>query len=559
MDAEVTEYFSSSSADQAKSTAFLVVRGRKSNANTTRAGSTTDSIGLHAKVAFVLKNKDVLEGQLSEKNKLSLGLLGSMLRRVFIPNKIDSANDDGDVPPISSSRKQIWTSHRLSDLAIKDKSPLKHFLTCLVHPHAADDADGRYVPRNVKTFAAAASLLLRTMAMNEKASFPFQLVTAIDNEAVKEYDKAANTIGRGAFGAVTRAKMGQGTLVAIKTAEPGGEEAGMSQCEKSFNNEVLVLNQLRHPNIVTLLGVLPTPDPPLGSGSAMVLELLRTDLGKALHMKACMPPAEQVSGGGEELWDHLAFESQVVGMQVEVVLPTAHAPKSLTNAPLKHPKEGVWQTGLLFNAVKGIASGMDYIHLQDYAHNDLSPKNIFVTSDYVCKIGDFGQAHPASFRFMGPLGTNRYMSPQVIKASKESPFDSQPADVWAFGTMVLEIISRKRPFSEIKSERDDPFENNVRAHIVKRAEAVSEGEIDSVHDIPAYCPIFFEDLVKDCTNPNPEERPSFGEIVERLTTMEKLFKTVRIASASEEIEEEPKEAEPKGEGPKAEEPKEGEH
>lgn len=115
---------------------------------------------------------------------------------------------------------------------------------------------------------------------------------------------------------------------------------------------------------------------------------------------------------------------------------------------------------------------------------------------------------------------------------------------------MLEIISRKRPFSEIKSERDDPFENNVRAHIVKRAEAVSEGEIDSVHDIPAYCPIFFEDLVKDCTNPNPEERPSFGEIVERLTTMEKLFKTVRIASASEEIEEEPKEAEPKGKDPR---------
>ena len=146
------------------------------------------------------------------------------------------------------------------------------------------------------------------------------------------------------------------------------------------------------------------------------------------------------------------------------------------------------------------------------------------------------------------------MSPQVIKASKESPFDSQPADVWAFGTIVLEIISRKCPFSEIKSEGDDPFENHVRAHIVKRAEAVSEGEIDSVHDIPAYCPIFFEDLVKDCTNPNPEERPSFGEIVERLMIMEKLFKKVRIVSASDEIKEEPKEEEPK-----KEEPKEGEH
>lgn len=36
----------------------------------------------------------------------------------------------------------------------------------------------------------------------------------------------------------------------------------------------------------------------------------------------------------------------------------------------------------------------------------------------------------------------------------------------------------------------DPSENTN--------EAVSEGEIDSVDDIPAYCPIFFEDLIKDC-------------------------------------------------------------
>jgi len=95
--------------------------------------------------------------------------------------------------------------------------------------------------------------------------------------------------------------------------------------------------------------------------------------------------------------------------------------------------------------------GVAYLHHIGIAHRDLSPENVFITKDDVCKIGDFGQAlrlelvKGRSFQRAGKVG---YMSPEALAGK---PVDAIAADVFSLGVCLFIMLTGSPPWQEASS------------------------------------------------------------------------------------------------------------
>ncbi|GFZ04009.1 mitogen-activated protein kinase kinase kinase 15 [Actinidia rufa] len=103
---------------------------------------------------------------------------------------------------------------------------------------------------------------------------------------------------------------------------------------------------------------------------------------------------------------------------------------------------------------RSILRGINHIHELGYVHCDLKPENILlvpkkndVGAKFKVKIGDFGLAKRANQNKKGKLdpymrGTPMYLSPEVVTDCIQEP----PSDIWAFGCIVLEMVTGKPPW-----------------------------------------------------------------------------------------------------------------
>lgn len=93
-----------------------------------------------------------------------------------------------------------------------------------------------------------------------------------------------------------------------------------------------------------------------------------------------------------------------------------------------------------------LALALQHIHSKKILHRDVKTQNVFLTSDGMCKLGDFGIARTLNNTFDQAntfVGTPYYLSPELIL---ERPYDSQ-SDVWAFGVCLYEMMALKHPFN----------------------------------------------------------------------------------------------------------------
>ncbi|KAL0710143.1 hypothetical protein Bca4012_017121 [Brassica carinata] len=101
-----------------------------------------------------------------------------------------------------------------------------------------------------------------------------------------------------------------------------------------------------------------------------------------------------------------------------------------------------------FQIAKGIASGLLYLHEEwekIVIHRDVKPSNVLIDDQMNPRLGDFGLARLYERGSLSHttvvVGTIGYMAPELTRNGNSS----SASDVFAFGVLLLEIVSGRKP------------------------------------------------------------------------------------------------------------------
>ncbi|ONK57114.1 uncharacterized protein A4U43_C10F16760 [Asparagus officinalis] len=90
-----------------------------------------------------------------------------------------------------------------------------------------------------------------------------------------------------------------------------------------------------------------------------------------------------------------------------------------------------------------VSKGMEYLHQSNIIHRDLKTANLLMDANNVVKVSDFGVARFQSQGVMtAETGTYRWMAPEVINHQQ---YD-QKADVFSFAIVLWELATSKVPY-----------------------------------------------------------------------------------------------------------------
>ncbi len=136
-------------------------------------------------------------------------------------------------------------------------------------------------------------------------------------------------------------------------------------------------------------------------------------------------------------------------------------------------KEAILSRDLTLEVLGQVAEALDYLHVQNLVHRDVSPKNIMVEHKpggrLHCVLTDFGLVKVLvneDTLTSGPLGTVEYMAPEQIVASRQSEI-GPATDIYAMGVMAYRMLTGSLPFggnpacvliSHLQDEPPDPAE-----------------------------------------------------------------------------------------------------
>ena len=309
-------------------------------------------------------------------------------------------------------------------------------------------------------------MLQQRLSRQEGSDETIKIFTAEELEkATNKYDES-NIVGRGGYGTVYKGTLTNGRIVAVKKSKM----IDKSQIEQ-FINEVLVLSQINHRNVVKLLGCCLETEVPL-----LVYELITNGtLFNYIH--------------GERKASTISWEVRLrIATETAGVLSYLH---SATSTPI--------------------------------IHRDVKSTNILLDDNYTAKVSDFGASRlvPLDQAQLSTLvqGTLGYLDPEYLLTSQLT----EKSDVYSFGVVFVELLTGEKALSFDRSEeerslamyflsswKDDNLFQVLDKHIVN-------GEnIEQLREAA--------NLAKRCLRLKGDERPTMKEVsmeLERIKMMEK--------------------------------------
>ncbi|KAM8934666.1 tyrosine-protein kinase ABL1 isoform 2-T2 [Pelodytes ibericus] len=171
---------------------------------------------------------------------------------------------------------------------------------------------------------------------------------------------------------------------------------------------------------------------------------------------------------------------------------------------------------VLLHMATQISSAMEYLEKKNFIHRDLAARNCLVGENHLVKVADFGLSRlMTGDTYTAHAGAKfpiKWTAPESLAYNKFSI----KSDVWAFGVLLWEIATYgMSPYPGI--DLSQVYELLEKDYRMERPEG---------------CPEKVYELMRECWQWNPLDRPSFAEIHQAFETM------FQESSISDEVEKE---------------------
>ncbi|KAL6843848.1 hypothetical protein ACP4OV_026419 [Aristida adscensionis] len=272
-------------------------------------------------------------------------------------------------------------------------------------------------------------------------------------------------LGRGGHGTVYKGILLDKTVVAVKKSKVFDER----QVEQ-FVNEITILSQIDHPNVVKLMGCCLETEVPL-----------------------------------------LVYE----------FIPNGTLFQQIHNRNVRCPL--TWEDCLRIAAE--VAEALAYLHSTSsipIIHRDIKSSNILLDENFVAKISDFGASRPVPFdqTHITTLiqGTIGYLDPEYFQSSQLT----QKSDVYSFGVVLAELLTRQKPICVARPEESC----NLAMYLVvlfNQGRLLEEIEPHILAEAGEEQLYAFAKLAVRCLDLKGEERPSMMEVASFLHDLKRSF------------------------------------
>ncbi|KAL2482335.1 Wall-associated receptor kinase-like 9 [Forsythia ovata] len=313
--------------------------------------------------------------------------------------------------------------------------------------------------RKEKFFKQNGGLLLQQQILTDQGILEKTLLFT-----VKELEKATDNfnesriLGQGGQGTVYKGMLSEGKIVAIKKSKLVDE----NQVEQ-FINEVVMLSQIIHRNVVKLLGCCLETEVPL-----LVYEFIFNGT----------------------LFDHIHDKNN--------------------EFPLS------WNMRLKI-AVE-VAEALAYLHSATsfpIYHRDVKSTNILLDEKYVAKVSDFGisRSIAVDHTHLTTLvkGTFGYLDPEYFQSSQFT----EKSDVYSFGVVLAELLTGQRPISSAKAGEERSLATRFLLCIeaehsekILDPQVLEQGKREELTIVAK--------LAQRCLNLNGKKRPTMKEVAMEL-------------------------------------------
>ncbi|XP_019432991.1 PREDICTED: calmodulin-binding receptor-like cytoplasmic kinase 2 isoform X2 [Lupinus angustifolius] len=284
-------------------------------------------------------------------------------------------------------------------------------------------------------------------------------------------------IGQGGFGAVYKAKLLNGTVVAVKRAKKSVNEKHLGV---EFQSEVQTLSRVEHLNLVKFYGYLEQED--------------------------------------------------------ERIIVVEYVPNGTLREHLDCNHGSILDLASRLDIAIDVAHAITYLHMyidRPLIHRDIKSSNILITEKLRAKVTDFGFSRQAPDIDSGMThvstqvkGTAGYLDPEYLRTYQLT----EKSDVYSFGVLLVELVTGRRPI-EPKFELKERITAKWAMQRFIEGEAISV--LDPKLDQTAANSLALEkilELALQCLAPQRQNRPNMKRCAEILWTIRKHY---RELSASE--------------------------
>ncbi|KAH8504959.1 hypothetical protein H0E87_012266 [Populus deltoides] len=280
-----------------------------------------------------------------------------------------------------------------------------------------------------------------------------------------------NLLGEGSLGSVYRAEFQNGQIFVVKNINM----VSLSfQEEEQFLDVIWTASRLRHPNIVTLIGY-------------------------------CV-----------EHGQHLLVYDYIRDLSLHDVLHSdGYKPLS-------------WNIRL--NIALGVARALEFLHSTfspPISHGNVKAANVLLDEELMPRLCDTGLA------ILRPLTSNSVK----IKASEiaigdtgyiapehgEPVTDNTKSDIYAFGVLLLELLTGRRPFDGSRPRAEQSLVKWASSRLHDNESLIQMVDPGIKRTLPSKTLSRFADVVLLCIQPDKFFRPPMSEIVSSLTSVLRKF------------------------------------